>query len=303
MIVECEKCKSQFNVDEGVLKEDGSKVRCSVCKNIFLVYPKRDRGAESTPDLTIDDDMEETVALDSPPRLEDRKNVGRDQHRIPVVALDRLTLEDDLTDEPDMFMEKESESPPPLVSPKQLKSGRSSALPVFLIVIFLLFGAAAVGYFFFPGLIPGLGSPAQPVVVKPEIPDAGIHKLRIQAQAIESYFVKSDKAGELFIIKGSINNNYPTARGKILLQVSIFDGQNKVILKKNAYAGNVFSDEELKSLTVEQIDAAMNNSAGKDNKNLKVEPGTAIPFMVIFNNLPENAKDFSPDLLRSSAGS
>ena len=303
MIVECEKCKSQFNVDEGVLKEDGSKVRCSVCKNIFIVYPKGVLGAESTPDLTIDDDMEETVALDSPPRLKDRKSAGRDQSAIPMVALDRLTLEDDLDGESEMLMEKEKSFQPPQVPRKHAKSGRSSALTIFLIVIFLLFGVVAAGYFFFPGLIPGLGPTAKSVVKKPEVPDAGIDKLRIQAQTIETYYIKSVSAGELFIVKGNINNNYPTARGKILLQVSIFDEQNKIILKKDAYAGNVFSDEELKNMTVEQIDTAMKNVAGKDNKNLKIEPGATIPFMVIFNNLPENAKDLSPELVRSSAGS
>ncbi|MCP4682367.1 MAG: hypothetical protein GY864_08525, partial [Desulfobacterales bacterium] len=39
MNIQCENCNTKFNLDETLLKEEGSKVRCSVCKNIFLAYP------------------------------------------------------------------------------------------------------------------------------------------------------------------------------------------------------------------------------------------------------------------------
>jgi len=39
MRVNCENCNSNFNLDEGLVKRTGSKVRCSKCKHIFIVYP------------------------------------------------------------------------------------------------------------------------------------------------------------------------------------------------------------------------------------------------------------------------
>ncbi len=39
MIIQCENCKTEFNLDESLIKEGGSKVRCSVCKEIFMAYP------------------------------------------------------------------------------------------------------------------------------------------------------------------------------------------------------------------------------------------------------------------------
>ena len=39
MIIQCEKCQTKFNIDESKLKEQGSKVRCSLCKHTFVVYP------------------------------------------------------------------------------------------------------------------------------------------------------------------------------------------------------------------------------------------------------------------------
>jgi len=38
MIVTCEKCGTRFGVDENLIKESGSKVRCSKCRHTFSVY-------------------------------------------------------------------------------------------------------------------------------------------------------------------------------------------------------------------------------------------------------------------------
>jgi pilus assembly protein FimV len=39
MIITCNECNTRFNIDESLLKQKGSKVRCSKCKNVFLAYP------------------------------------------------------------------------------------------------------------------------------------------------------------------------------------------------------------------------------------------------------------------------
>ncbi len=38
MIVTCENCNAKFNLDENLIKESGSKVRCSKCHHIFTVH-------------------------------------------------------------------------------------------------------------------------------------------------------------------------------------------------------------------------------------------------------------------------
>ena len=40
MIISCNECDSSFAVDDNVIKETGSKVRCSKCNSIFVVYPQ-----------------------------------------------------------------------------------------------------------------------------------------------------------------------------------------------------------------------------------------------------------------------
>ncbi|MDL1967480.1 MAG: zinc-ribbon domain-containing protein [Deltaproteobacteria bacterium] len=39
MLITCNECDTRFNIDESLLEQTGSKVRCSKCKNVFLAYP------------------------------------------------------------------------------------------------------------------------------------------------------------------------------------------------------------------------------------------------------------------------
>ncbi len=49
MIIICKECSTKFELDESLLKETGSNVRCSECKNIFTVYPPQSLGKPETP--------------------------------------------------------------------------------------------------------------------------------------------------------------------------------------------------------------------------------------------------------------
>ncbi len=42
MIVVCKECDTSFNLEDGRIKPSGSKVRCSICDNIFMVLPPID---------------------------------------------------------------------------------------------------------------------------------------------------------------------------------------------------------------------------------------------------------------------
>ncbi|MFZ0613711.1 MAG: DUF3426 domain-containing protein [Desulfobacterales bacterium] len=58
MILTCEKCDTSFSFDESLIKPTGSKVRCSKCRNVFVVHPpapaaKVTSGATVQPDATV----------------------------------------------------------------------------------------------------------------------------------------------------------------------------------------------------------------------------------------------------------
>jgi predicted Zn finger-like uncharacterized protein len=50
MVVECEQCHTKFRLDDKLLKETGSKVRCSICSHKFIVYsPKAKKEVSEEP--------------------------------------------------------------------------------------------------------------------------------------------------------------------------------------------------------------------------------------------------------------
>ena len=51
MIVTCDECSTKFNFDNSLIKEKGSKVRCSVCQNIFTVYLPTENQQEPESDI------------------------------------------------------------------------------------------------------------------------------------------------------------------------------------------------------------------------------------------------------------
>ncbi|MGD9193430.1 MAG: zinc-ribbon domain-containing protein, partial [Desulfobacterales bacterium] len=61
MIVTCNECESSFNVDDNLIKDTGSKFRCSKCNSVFTAFPEAlepvddDVVAEAGDDLESDD--------------------------------------------------------------------------------------------------------------------------------------------------------------------------------------------------------------------------------------------------------
>ena len=68
MIVACEQCESRFRLDDSLIADEGSKVRCSRCGHVFLVRPPREEPQEPET-VPAEEAAEETVVLDSPPDL------------------------------------------------------------------------------------------------------------------------------------------------------------------------------------------------------------------------------------------
>jgi len=59
MIITCNECNTPFNLNESLLKQTGSKVRCSKCKNVFLAYPSSlsdepDKSSEVMPETEVE---------------------------------------------------------------------------------------------------------------------------------------------------------------------------------------------------------------------------------------------------------
>ncbi|MGD8448825.1 MAG: zinc-ribbon domain-containing protein, partial [Desulfobacterales bacterium] len=72
MIITCKACNASFNLDESLLKPEGSKVRCSKCKEIFMAYPPVPPEEAEQPDEMISDvELDQEAEDDETGRLDD----------------------------------------------------------------------------------------------------------------------------------------------------------------------------------------------------------------------------------------
>ena len=338
MIIECEICESKFNLDESLLKEEGSKVRCSQCKHVFKAYPPEQAPLEE-PELSdvFDEDLEETMALDSPPVFDEKEpepeveeeDVDFDKafeeamgdEDVEAVSIDDIPDEEEEEVEADMEeaidlaasieedlikadAEKKIAGEPeregmPLAAPSKKKSGISRILIIVLAIIILLVGGGVGIFFFAPDILPDSLSFLKPVKTQ-EIQDRGVSRLTFKG--VNGSFIQSNKLGQLFVIKGVVTNQYPKNRSFILIKGALLDDKNKVVTQKMAYAGNTFPEKQIKDMTLEQINKGLKNRLGKGKTNLNIKPEGMVPFMIIFENLPENLSEFTVEAVSSSPG-
>ena len=314
MIIQCEKCHTKFNIDESKLKEHGSKVRCSLCKHTFVVYPPEQGYFEEGETMALNkNEIEKTMARDLPGALHEEE--------IETGPEDQASHFDDAPDESLESPEEEDAAPvdvshahaeeektgdekqlePAHIKEKttQKRPWKRHLLPVVLVIVLILIGAAAAIFLWAPQIIPDSLSMLKPVE-KQEIADMGVRRLSFKS--VTGSFVDSENSGSLFVIRGEITNDYPKSRSFILIKGSILDDKSQVVKRKLAYAGNNFKEDEIKSLPLEKINKAMKNRYGMGRKNVNVAPGAKITFTIAFEDLPKNLSEFTVEAVSSSPG-
>ncbi len=109
MVITCEECSTRFNLDESLLKEEGSKVRCCRCRHVFTVFPPL------TP-IPLEDAPPQDTPLDkensaySPAAELDEFTLDSELDLGFSVDPDELTLDDDLKDPPNSGTAQAEES-------------------------------------------------------------------------------------------------------------------------------------------------------------------------------------------------
>lgn len=308
MIVQCEKCQSKFRLDDALVKKEGTKVRCSVCRYVFRVYPPEPVGAPP-PEVSVSappppsrepgDILEEEEAKLFETGPGDLQGAAAGAAEGAEDLLDEGPVEEDLDSE--MPGLREPLAPSAFEKSPAIYAEKPSAWKRFfvalLILILLLAGGAAAVWFWAPDWIPD-SMPFLAPVKKTPVQDSGTRQLALKS--VTGAFLDSEQLGPLFLIRGEVQNNYPGSRSFIRLKGSILDENGQVVVSREGYAGNLLNKQEISKLTSEQIAQAMENRYGEGGKNLSVEPGGTVPFTLVFEDLPENIAEFTVEAVGSS---
>ena len=188
-----------------------------------------------------------------------------------------------------------SEEPMPPSSGK----GPLSRILLMLLVVLLCIGGIG-GYFYFmadgqQGLEQllakiGGGEPAVPA------------EQRIGLDIAGSSYVDNREAGQLLVIQGSASNNFTGPRSAITVKGVILDAAGKVLQQQTVFCGNFLDEGKLRTLGYAQLEEAMNNQFGDSLSNMNVKPGKAIPFTIVFRNVPKELASINVEVVDSKPG-
>jgi predicted Zn finger-like uncharacterized protein len=329
MVIRCVKCKSRFNLDESLLSREGSKVRCSLCRHMFVVYPPEKIAADQAwPTAIRKEEVQETSSQDAAPVTHEGavdtlgKTEEIDFENIFEEALEDLEKLDTVPTKESQDLKKEEsariEERPfsidsdregrgehkaygvaPGIVFQQEKPAKSHILAVVLVIILLLLGAAGAIFLWAPELIPDQLSFLK-TAEKQELTDTGVRRLSFKE--VSGSFVESKGTGHLFVIKGMVVNNYQKSRSFILVSGSLLNDKGEVVKKKMAYIGNSLKEDEIKVMPLVEINKAMKNRYGRNGENFNVAPGASVPFTIVFENLPQDLSEFQVEAVSSSPG-
>jgi len=123
---------------------------------------------------------------------------------------------------------------------------------------------------------------------------------RITVRSVEASFIKNKTAGDLLIISGEAVNEYNKPRAAIQIKGIVFGADGNELSSKSAFCGNPLTEEQLKTMTMDKIEAAMANQFGDSLANMEVATGTAIPFVIVLPKPSAGATDYGVEPVGST---
>jgi predicted Zn finger-like uncharacterized protein len=310
----CPKCSTRFAIAADRIAETGSKVRCARCKHVFTVHRPVEQAAVPPPrvdhdafthdppgnghidaaDLqTTDFDYDKFQELDAGNGRNPGFTSGSDsQHgdgEAPAAGWEERAAAPPGNSSGDAEGAAAAEAEGSVPRPGQ-KSGVFAILikTLLLLILAILIIGGVLVYINGPEQLnrvirEQLGQP----VADPSLTG------QISLGLLEGKFLVNDQVGELFLIRGEAINNFSQPRSAIQVKGVLYDQHGKPLMQKTVFCGNPIDDEDLRSLSFEELEQMMGNQFGKNLSNMKIDPKKSIPFDIIFKDLPANIAEFS----------
>jgi hypothetical protein len=109
---------------------------------------------------------------------------------------------------------------------------------------------------------------------------------------LTGYVLTNTREGRLFIIQGQVLNEGLEPRSVIVVRGSVYDAEGVQLAQQRAFCGNPIGKEQLRVWPLMRITERMQNQFGEMLANLNLEPHRAIPFTLVFKNLPGEVAEF-----------
>lgn len=309
MIVTCASCLTKFRLDDSRISAKGAKVRCSRCQHIFYITPPPETKEEIVEDFESFAKYHEELIGPSKKEEEipSRSKVEKKEMVPEAEEEERFLFSEKGPKEKVMPMPStepvgEGEAEVKTFKPKRVvreeRRGPSLFFALLVVLILLVFGA----FYLWTEL--GAGGKLSSYLEYPikKITDLwdqiwGTEKGGLTIGDLSGY---EERIGEipLFIIEGKVNNPSHLTKKHVKIRVVIFSQNKAKVAEKETVCGRVIGREELKGLPAAFFNGEMVIQPRKEREMI-APSGKAISFMVIFKNLPSQAKEFKVEILEA----
>ncbi len=294
MIVQCKKCETKFRFDEAVINGEGVWVRCSICKNVFFQdNPRREETAAISAENTAKDT--ETVAIENEPIVITERRAARSKGLSPgfieaenAGVASTAEPEESLPDEREYFLPEE----------RGTGVGIAKVAACSLLIILVLGGICL--WLFSPfstrDMSISFGGQAltewiSSLPLVENILGAGSQQkdfsiTQVKLQDLKQRVVKNMLLGDLRVVEGTAFNQSEYVISRIQVRGRIYDAAGAVLGERISSCGNILTDEELASMTEDEIQRALSLSLGRNVLNDRIAANSRIPFMIVFINVP-----------------
>lgn len=312
MIIQCHQCRTKFRFDEGLIDGEGVWVRCSRCRHVFFqANPVTDKShiasepeikRERAPVAGIQAERGLDLA-DRGPLLDDsvdllHRESADEEAVLANVAIFREAMEepppgaevlDELLADAQAWPEKSTEERDESTEEIERRARRMPwKILAWIVIVNISMGGLSLWFF------PAVGQQAWQKLsslavfeqIWPKSKPEQVGPAQVMLRDVRQRFVGNGLLGNIRVIEGMAVNQskYPLTR--ISIQGELYDTNDSVIRESSVHCGNLLSDQELATLTDEQMQQELSLPQGSDISNDRIEPSGQIPFMVVFAREP-----------------
>lgn len=315
MIIQCKQCRTKFRFDDAQIVGDGLWMRCSRCQHVFFqespqkvnvgagmsetnqsftpqanapntsgrlaFEPAGSARKGSVPDEDVADFLRDVMGAQKPVSEEGKRKTRSAHKNGDGLADIDLSADFENLDDSEETADENSEMP---VEPARKKRRLWMAVLWTILVVVLI---PALIYFV---VFPQVGDHAVKVILK-SIGLAGPVESQsvagqIKLQDVRQRIMNNYIMGNLRIVEGTAVNQADFPVSRIMIKAELLDPYAVVLGQQVSYAGNILSDEELVTLSGDEILKRLAQPEGRDNSNDRVVPNGRIPFMIVFSQEP-----------------
>ncbi|MDR2076472.1 MAG: zinc-ribbon domain-containing protein [Desulfovibrio sp.] len=109
----------------------------------------------------------------------------------------------------------------------------------------------------------------------------------LDLDGVTQFVVENDNLHRLVVIQGEVVNKFSSPKEFIQVEALLYDEQKNILAQTQQLCGVTLTLFQLKVLTQKELEEALNNRVSILTNNVDIQPGSRVPFMVVFPNLPE----------------